>query len=64
MTTIVLVLASLYHRFTRVGVVVLFLHDVSDVFVDLLKLSNYLRLSERVSKVYFNLYHQIVAVYF
>jgi len=44
LATIALVSLSFAHDQTRVGLVVLFLHDCSDIGIDILKLSNYLLL--------------------
>ncbi len=33
--------------YMRIGLLVLFVHDISDIFVDLLKMVNYLKLSDR-----------------
>jgi len=45
--TILLLVASLVGRLHRIGILVLVVHDVSDISVDLLKLSNYLKLQNR-----------------
>lgn len=42
LATIALVAISFHHGQTRLGLVVLFIHDCSDIGIDLLKLSNYL----------------------
>jgi hypothetical protein len=42
--TIALIIGSYVGGFTRIGIVVLFIHDVSDIPIDCLKLSNYLKL--------------------
>ena len=47
LVTILLVWGSYSNNYMRVGVVVLFLHDFSDVFLDLLKIFNYLKLEGR-----------------
>lgn len=39
--TIFLVLGSYTNSFTKIGVLILFVHDASDIFVDLLKMANY-----------------------
>ena len=44
LVSIALVGASYYYNFVRVGVVVLYLHDVSDIPTDLVKLFNYCKL--------------------
>lgn len=44
LVTIALVLASWYGGSMRVGLIVLYVHDVSDIFVDLLKMVNYTKL--------------------
>ncbi len=44
LATIGLVGLAYTHNYHRVGIIVLFVHDVSDIGVDLLKLSNYLKL--------------------
>jgi hypothetical protein len=36
--------SSAWFNFDRVGVLVLYVHDVSDIFLDMLKLINYLKL--------------------
>eukprot|EP00947_MAST-08B_sp_MAST-8B-sp1_P002640 g2640.t1 len=43
--TIALLLGSWYWNYHRVGVLVLFVHDFSDVFADWLKISNYFNLA-------------------
>jgi hypothetical protein len=45
--TIALVGLSWAVGYMRVGILVLFVHDVSDIFVDLLKMVNYLKLENR-----------------
>lgn len=45
--TIALVLFSHLYNQQRIGMLVLFLHDASDITVDLLKLFNYLKLEDR-----------------
>jgi ceramide synthetase len=45
--TLVLLVASMQAGALRFGIVVLFLHDVSDVAVDLLKMANYLGADDR-----------------
>ena len=45
--TLALVGLSFHHNYVRYGVMVLFIHDASDVFLDLMKTANYLRLEER-----------------
>ena len=47
LVTILLVLGSYANNYLRVGAVILFLHDSSDVFLDLLKIFNYLKLEGR-----------------
>jgi len=47
LVTILLVLGSYANNYLRVGTVILFLHDSSDVFLDLLKIFNYLKLEGR-----------------
>ena len=47
METIALVGCSYYYNYIRIGVLVLYLHDVSDIFADLLKLFNYCELEVR-----------------
>ena len=42
--TIALVCGSYYYNFLRIGVVVLYVHDVSDITTDLLKIFNYCKL--------------------
>lgn len=42
--TLALIVLSYWYNYVRVGVVVLFLHDSSDIVVDLLKMANYLNL--------------------
>ena len=42
--TIMLVWGSYSYNYLRIGTVVLFVHDSSDIFVDLLKIFNYLKL--------------------
>jgi hypothetical protein len=42
--TILLVAGSHSMNFHRIGILVLYVHDVSDITVDLLKLTNYLKL--------------------
>ena len=42
--TLALILLSYHFNFLRLGVVIMFLHDSSDVVIDLLKLCNYLNL--------------------
>jgi hypothetical protein len=42
--TIMLVAASLSAGYLRIGLIVLYVHDVSDILVDLLKMLNYLKL--------------------
>jgi ceramide synthetase len=68
--TIFLVLMTYRYTYVRNGICVLFCHDVSDVFIDLLKMTNYLKLegasgryivetvfvSNLVSWVYFRLW--------
>ena len=44
LATIGLVWFSWWFNYVRIGTVVLFLHDVSDIFIDLLKLCNYCKL--------------------
>jgi ceramide synthetase len=45
--TIMLVSGSFAAGYTRVGVCVLFVHDISDILVDALKMLNYLKLEGR-----------------
>jgi ceramide synthetase len=45
--TVALVILAMYKGCLRYGLVVLFLHDVSDVPIDLLKMSNYLGLDSK-----------------
>lgn len=45
--TIMLVAGSFAAGYLRVGIIILYVHDVSDVFVDLLKMVNYLKLENR-----------------
>ena len=45
--TLALVMLAMYKGCLRYGLVVLFLHDVSDVPVDMLKMSNYLGLDDK-----------------
>lgn len=47
LVTIAIVLYSLSNGFMKYGLVIFLLHDVSDVFLDLVKLSNYLKLEGR-----------------
>ena len=47
LVTILLVLGSYANNYMRVGTVILFLHDSSDIFLDLLKIFNYLKLEGR-----------------
>ena len=47
LVTILLVWASYSNNYMRVGVVILLLHDFSDIFLDLLKICNYLKLEGR-----------------
>ena len=42
--TIALVWGSYSSNYVRIGTVVLYLHDLSDIMVDLLKLTNYMKL--------------------
>jgi len=42
--TIALILLSYHFNFVRLGVVIMFLHDSSDIVIDLLKMCNYLNL--------------------
>ena len=42
--TIALVWGSYSYNYVRIGTVVLYLHDLSDIMVDLLKLTNYMKL--------------------
>ena len=42
--TIALVAGSWIHGFLRIGVLVLYMHDVSDIPLDLMKMFNYLKL--------------------
>ena len=42
--TLALVLLSYHYNFVRLGVVIMFLHDSSDIVIDLLKMCNYLNL--------------------
>lgn len=70
LATIGLVLISYYCNYVRYGAMVLWLHDISDIPVDLLKLLNYLKLGDPpglylteicfaanlISWVYFRLY--------
>ena len=42
--TIFMVVTSYHYNYYRVGLVVLFIHDISDITVDLLKMVNYLKL--------------------
>lgn len=39
--TIALLYTSYWYNYMRIGVIVLYLHDVSDIVVDLLKIFNY-----------------------
>lgn len=41
--TIALILLSWLFSFQRIGVIVLYVHDVSDITIDLLKMFNYLK---------------------
>ena len=41
--TIALVWGSYSYNYVRIGTVVLYLHDLSDIMVDLLKLTNYMK---------------------
>jgi len=45
--TLALVGLSFHHNYVRYGVMVLFIHDASDVFLDLTKTANYLRVEDR-----------------
>ena len=45
--TLALVGLSFHHNYVRYGVMVLFVHDASDIFLDLMKTANYLRLEDR-----------------
>lgn len=47
LVTIGLIFGSYLADQTRIGIVVLFIHDISDIPIDCLKLSNYLKLEER-----------------
>lgn len=38
---------SFYYNYLRVGLLVVFIHDITDIFVDTLKLVNYLKLQDR-----------------
>eukprot|EP00327_Prymnesium_parvum_P047640 CAMPEP_0205879670 /NCGR_PEP_ID=MMETSP1083-20121108/15517_1 /ASSEMBLY_ACC=CAM_ASM_000430 /TAXON_ID=97485 /ORGANISM="Prymnesium parvum, Strain Texoma1" /LENGTH=301 /DNA_ID=CAMNT_0053242637 /DNA_START=332 /DNA_END=1238 /DNA_ORIENTATION=+ len=44
LVTIALLYTSYYYNYMRIGVIVLYLHDVSDILVDLLKIFNYCQL--------------------
>lgn len=44
LVTIALVAASWWANYVRIGLLVLWVHDASDIFVDLLKMVNYLKL--------------------
>jgi hypothetical protein len=45
LTQLVLMIGAVAPNLMRIGVLVLYVHDASDVFVDLLKLANYTKLS-------------------
>lgn len=45
--TIALVAGSYYMLVLRIGILVLYVHDVSDIFVDVLKMVNFLKLEDR-----------------
>lgn len=47
--TISLVIASYYYNFTRVGVLIMVLMDWCDIFLPVVKMTRYLRLSEVMS---------------
>ena len=44
LVTIALVALSYYYNYVRIGVIVLYAHDISDIIIDLLKLFNYCQL--------------------
>ncbi len=48
LATISLIVGSHYNNFHRMGLCVLFIHDVSDIVIDLLKTFNYLKLENAV----------------
>ena len=45
--TLALVGLSFHHNYVRYGAMVLFIHDASDVFLDLMKTANYLKLEDK-----------------
>eukprot|EP00808_Paulinella_micropora_P032231 g82017.t1 len=45
--TLALVIGSWCFGWIRIGVLVLYLHDVSDIFVDMLKITNYMKLEDK-----------------
>jgi len=47
LVTIALVIGSYVFGYTHIGIVVLFIHDVSDIPIDCLKLANYLKLEDK-----------------
>ena len=47
MVTIFLVGISWQHNFLRIGMVVMWIHDLSDIPIDMLKLANYLKMEGR-----------------
>jgi ceramide synthetase len=42
--TLALIILSYHYNFVRLGVVIMFLHDSTDIVIDMLKLANYLKL--------------------
>jgi hypothetical protein len=44
--TIGLIVGSYYMRYVRIGLLVLLVHDASDIGVDMLKLFNYMKLRD------------------
>lgn len=47
LVTIALVGCSYFHNYMRIGVIILYLHDISDIPVDLLKIFNYCQLEKK-----------------
>jgi len=65
LVTVALIFSSYLFHYTRIGVLVLIIHDVSDIFLDFLKLSHYLDVDlavfitfviNMISWIYFRLY--------
>ena len=48
LVTIALLSVSYYYNYIRIGVIVLYVHDVTDIVVDLLKIFNYCQVGGRV----------------